>query len=76
MKKHAGLSVLLIFLLFFFLLYTGLTVSERALQQLSGVKEEPSALKLGRDETGVWEFRFAGRFLRLDSGQWQGLKIK
>ncbi|NLM52461.1 MAG: hypothetical protein GX197_06535 [Firmicutes bacterium] len=76
MKKHAGFSVLLIFLFFFFLLYTGLTVSERALQQLSGVETEPLALRLGRDEAGVWELRFAGRLVRFASGQWQVLKNK
>lgn len=76
MRKHAVFSVLLIFLFFFFLLYAGLAVSERALQQLSGEAAAPAALKLGRDENGAWELRFAGHYVRFSSGQWQVLKVK
>lgn len=71
MKKQTVLSVLLIFLFTFALFYGGLTLSEQALQQVSGTVRRPAALALARDETGIWVLTFAGRTLRLERQLWQ-----
>ncbi|HZK24163.1 MAG TPA: hypothetical protein VFC74_02110 [Oscillospiraceae bacterium] len=71
MKKQTVLSVLLIFLFAFALFYAGLSLSEQALQQVSGTVREPAALSLSRDEAGTWVLTFAGRTLRLTRQLWQ-----
>ncbi|HAA37641.1 MAG TPA: hypothetical protein DCE00_02075 [Firmicutes bacterium] len=71
MKKQTVLSVLLIFLFAFTLLYAGLTLSERALQQVSGTAGKPAAFALSHDEGGTWVLIFAGRTLRWKGQFWR-----
>lgn len=71
MKKQAVLSVMLIFLFAFLLLCAGLTVTEKALQKVTGLPGGAEAISLWQDHSGVWVFTFAGRSVRFDDRLWQ-----
>ena len=71
MKKQAVLSVLLIFLFTLTLLFVGLNLSERAMQQVSGTTDQASALSFSRNGAGAWVLTFAGRQVVLNRQLWQ-----
>ena len=70
-KKQAVLAVMLIFLFTLLILIAGLTISERALHQVSGYTGDNGAISLTRDSSGTWVFTFAGRSLPVDRRIWQ-----
>lgn len=66
MKKQTVFAVLLIFLFATALLISGLTLSGRGLQQVSGRHEYNGSFRVFRADDGVWIVTFGGQDWRID----------